>query len=66
MAKQYKITFSGKDLERLEKMSQQLGVSKSEFIRKGLTLIALYAKTQTEKDIKLIIEKGDKQSQITI
>ena len=66
MAKQYKITFSGKDLERLEEMCQQLGVSKSEFIRKGLKFIALYAKTQTEKDVKLIIQRGDKQSRIVI
>ena len=66
MAKQYKITFSGKDLEHLEEMCQQLGVSKSEFIRKGLKLMALYAKTQTEKDTWLIIEKDGNQRQITI
>lgn len=62
MAKQYKITFSGKDLKCLEKMSQQLGVSKSEFIRKGLKLIALYAK----EDSQLILQKGGDQKQIII
>ena len=66
MAKQYKITFSGKDLERLEEICQQLGVSKSEFIRRGLKFTALYAKTQTEKDTRLIIEKDGNQRQITI
>lgn len=66
MAKQYKITFSGKDLERLGEMSEQLGISKSEFIRKGLKFIALYAKTQTEKDTLLILEKNGNQRQITI
>lgn len=66
MAKQYKITFSGKDLERLEEISQQLNLSESEVIRNGLKFIALYAKTQTEKDVKLIIQRGDKQSRIVI
>lgn len=66
MTKQYKIAFSGKDLKRIEEMCQQLGVSKSEFICKGLKLIALYAKTQTEKDTRLIIEKDGNQRQITI
>ena len=66
MAKQYKITFSGKDLERIEEISQQLNLSESEVIRNGLKFIALYAKTQTEKDVKLIIQKGDKQSRIVI
>ena len=66
MAKQYKITFSGKDLERIEEMSEQLGISKSELIRKGLKFIALYAKTQTEKDTRLILEKDGNQRQITI
>lgn len=66
MAKQYKITFSGKDLERIKEMSKQLGVSKSELIRKGLKFIALYAKTQTEKDTRLILEKDGNQRQIII
>lgn len=66
MAKQYKITFSGKDLERIEEISQQLNLSESEVIRNGLKFIALYAKTQTEKDVKLIIQRGDKQSRIVI
>ena len=66
MAKQYKITFSGKDLERLEEISEQLNLSETEVICNGLKFIALYAKTQTEKDVKLIIQRGDKQSQIVI
>ena len=66
MAKQYKITFSGRDLELLEEMSKQLGVSKSEFIRKGLKFMSLYAKTQTEKDTRLILEKDGNQRQIII
>ena len=66
MAKQYKITFSGKDLERLEEISQQLNLSESEVIRYGLKFISLYAKTQTEKDVEVIIQRGDKQSRIVI
>ena len=66
MAKQYQITFSGEDLEHIEEMSWQLGVSKSEFIRTGLKFMALYAKTQTEKDTRLILEKEGVQWEIVL
>lgn len=64
--KQFLIEFDGKSSERIKEISEQLNLSESDVIRNGLKFIALYAKTQTEKDIKLIIEKGDKQSQIII
>ena len=64
--KQFLIEFDEKSFERIKEISEQLNLSESDVIRNGLKFIALYAKTQTEKDIKLIIEKGDKQRQITI
>lgn len=64
--KQFLIEFDGKSSERIKEISQQLNLSESEVIRYGLKFIALYAKTQTEKDVKLIIQRGDKQSRIVI
>ena len=66
MVKQYKITFSGKDLERLELICQQLDLSKSEVICYGLKFMTLYAKSQTEKDARLILERDGNQKEIII
>ena len=63
---EWEINLCKKDSEHLEEIAKQLGLTESEVIRKGLKLMALYAKTQTEKDVKLIIQRGDKQSQIVI
>ena len=64
--KQFLIEFDKKNYERIKEISQQLNLSESDVIRYGLKFIALYAKTQTEKDVKLIIQRGDKQSRIVI
>jgi hypothetical protein len=52
-----KISISGKSSERLEEISQQLNLPRAEIIRKGLKFMALYAKSQAEKDTRLILEK---------
>jgi hypothetical protein len=52
-----KISISGKSSECLEEISQQLNLPRAEIIRKGLKFIALYAKSQAEKDTRLILEK---------
>ena len=64
--KQFLIEFDGQSSDRIEKISQQLNLSESGVIRYGLKFIALYAKTQTEKDTQLILEKDGNQRQITI
>ena len=64
--KQFLIEFDENTYEHIKEISQQLNLSESEVIRNGLKFIALYAKTQTEKDVKLIIQRGDKQSRIVI
>ena len=64
--KEFLIEFDGKSYERIKEISQQLNLSESDVIRNGLKFIALYAKTQTEKDTRLIIEKDGDQRQITI
>ena len=63
---QFLIEFDENTYERIKEISEQLNLSESDVIRYGLKLIALYAKTQTEKDVKLIIQRGDKQSRIVI
>jgi hypothetical protein len=55
-----------KDSEYLEEIAKQLGLTESEVICKGLKFMALYAKTQTEKDTRLIIEKDGNQKQIIV
>ena len=64
--KQFLIEFDGKSSERIEEISQQLNLSESEVILYGLKFIALYAKTQTEKDTRLIIERDGNQKEIII
>lgn len=64
--KQFQIEFSGKSSEHLEEISQQLNLSEAEIIRKGLKFIALYAKSRTEKDTRLILEKNGDQKEIII
>jgi hypothetical protein len=64
--KQFQIEFSGKSSERLEEISQQLNLSEPEIIRKGLKFMALYAKSQTEKDTRLILKKNGDQKEIII
>jgi hypothetical protein len=64
--KQFQIEFSGESSEHLEEISQQLNLSGAEIIRKGLKLMALYAKSQAEKDTRLILEKNGDQKEIII
>lgn len=64
--KQFLIEFDERTYEHIKKISKQLNLSESDVIRNGLKFIFLYAKTQTEKDVKLIIQRGDKQSRIVI
>jgi len=61
-----KISISEKSSEHLEEISQQLNLSRAEIIRKGLKFMALYAKSQTEKDTRLILEKNGDQKEIII
>lgn len=64
--KQFLIEFDENTYEHIKEISQQLNLSESEVIRYGLKFIALYAKTQTEKNTRLILEKDGNQKQITI
>jgi hypothetical protein len=61
-----KISISGKSSERLEEISQQLNLPRAEIIRKGLKFMALYAKSQAEKDTRLILKKNGDQKEIII
>lgn len=50
----WEINLCKKDSEHLEEIAKQLGLTESEVIRKGLKLMALYAK----KDSQLILQKS--------
>ena len=58
----WEINLCKKDSEHLEEIAKQLDLTESEVIRKGLKLMALYAK----KDSQLILQKCGDQEQIII
>ena len=48
--RQFRVNLSQKDSEYLKEIAKELDLTESEVIRKGLKLMALYAKTETEED----------------
>lgn len=64
--RQFRVNLSQKDSEYLKEIAKELDLTESEVIRKGLKLMALYAKTETEEDTQLILQKGDEQRQLLI
>lgn len=58
----WEINLCKKDSEHLKEIAKQLGLTESEVICKGLKLVALYAK----EDSQLILQKGGDQKQIII
>lgn len=64
--RQFRVNLSQKDSEYLKEIAKELGLTESEVIRKGLKLMALYAKTETEEDTQLILQKGNEQRPLLI
>jgi hypothetical protein len=64
--RQFRVNLSQKDSEYLKEIAKELDLTESEVIRKGLKLMALYAKTETEEDTQLILQKGNEQRQLLI
>ncbi|MCU7242529.1 MAG: hypothetical protein EWV49_01310 [Microcystis aeruginosa Ma_QC_Ch_20071001_S25] len=64
--RQFRVNLSQKDSEYLKEIAKELDLTESEVIRKGLKLMALYAKTETEKDTQLILQKGNEQRPLLI
>ena len=64
--RQFRVNLSQKDSEYLKEIAKELDLTESEVIRKGLKLMALFAKTETEKDTQLILQKGNEQRPLLI
>lgn len=64
--RQFRVNLSQKDSEYLKEIAKELGLTESEVIRKGLKLMALYAKTETEEDTQLILQKANEQRPLLI
>ena len=64
--RQFQINLSQKDSEYLKKIAKDLDLTESEIIRKGLKLMALYAKIEREEDTQLILQKGREQRPLLI
>ena len=64
--RQFQITLSQKDSEYLKEIAKYLDLTESEVIRKGLKLMALYAKIEREEDAQLILQKGREQRPLLI
>jgi hypothetical protein len=59
MSKQVRISLSDQDAEYLKSIAEQMGVKESEVLKKGLQLMALYAKTKEGKGNSLVLKTSD-------
>ena len=64
--RQFRVNLSQKDSEYLKEIAKELDLTESEVIRKGLKLMALYAKIEREEDAQLILQKGREQRPLLI
>jgi hypothetical protein len=56
--RRFKITIEGQDSESLKEIASALKIDESEVLRKGLQLLALYAKTKNpENEMSLILRE---------
>lgn len=66
MSRKFKVGLSDQDSQYLKEIAEKLGVSESEVIRKGLQLMALYAKTRDAEDSALVLREGTKDQELLV
>ncbi len=65
--RQFKINLTSEDSQYLKQIADQLGVSESEVIRKGLKLMSLYAKSKDpDKQSAIIFRDGENHREILV
>ena len=65
--KQFRVNLSEQDANHLKKIADNLGISASEVIRKGLRLMSVYAQTNPiESNASLILKDGEKEKHIIV
>jgi len=66
--RKFKVSLGEQDSRHLKEIASRLGVNESEVMRKGLQLMALYAKTKadTTGESSLVLKEGDQSKQLMI
>lgn len=64
-ARKFRVNLSEKDSNYLRDIAKELNLTESDVIRKGLKLMALYSKAESEGN-ELLIKKGDKEQPVVI
>jgi hypothetical protein len=59
--RQFKITLGGQDSTNLKEIANILEINESEVLRKGLQLMALYAKAKNDPDNQMTLILRDKE-----
>ena len=61
-----KVSLNQKDSEFLKEIANELGISETEVLRKGLRLMLLYAKSKESEDTNLVLENNGKKTELMI
>ena len=66
--RKFKVSLGEQDSRHLKEIAENLGVSESEVMRKGLQLMALYAKTKEDKtgESSLVLKEGSESKELMI
>lgn len=64
-SKDFKVSLSKRDSEKLEQMAKTLGTTKSELFRKALKLMSLYTDAGEEGDVSIRVKKSDGEESFT-
>ena len=65
--KQFRVNLSEQDANHLKQIADDLGISSSEVIRKGLRLMSVYAQTNPiESKASLILKDGETEKHIIV
>lgn len=63
--RKFRVNLNEKDSQYLKDIARELNLTESDVIRKGLKLMALYSKAESEGN-GLLIKKGDEEQPIVI
>lgn len=66
--RKFKVSLGEQDSRHLKEIAAKLGVNESDVMRKGLQLMALYAKTKEDKtgESSLVLKEGNESKQLMI
>ena len=66
--RKFKVSLGAQDSKYLKEIAEQLGINESEVMRKGLQLMALYAKTRLDDsgETALVLKEGQKSKELLV